>query len=284
VAGVSGAVKVAGGSWFGLALLNDGTLRGWGRNGAGQLGDTTNVNRPTAVTVSGVSNATDIAATSVAGYAVVSNGTVMAWGGDYKGQQGSGSAQETNRFTPAAVVGISTATRVAAAGQTGYALLSDKTVVAWGDGENGELGNGSSAASPSVVTVQGLSNVAGIGSGYALKTDGTVWAWGSNSNGQLGNGSTAANSNVPVQVSVPAGIAVAAIGGSADGGARFAVTSSSSVSVDVADAQVAAGVASACLLYTPTLPTLLRVSFSVVFCPSRSLPHPQLPLTLCIFP
>ncbi|BAJ73395.1 alpha-tubulin suppressor [Microbacterium testaceum StLB037] len=243
VSGVSNAARVAGGSWFGLALLKDATVMGWGRNGAGQLGDTTNQNRPTAVSVSGVSDVIQVAATSVAGYALRTDGSIMAWGGNWKGQQGDGSTQSGNHYTPTPVVGVSNAASIAAASQTGYALLADKTVVAWGDGENGELGNGASAASPSVVAVQGLSDVANIGSGYALKTDGTVWAWGPNDKGQLGNGSSASNSNVPVQVSLPAGIPVTAIGGSADGGARFAISGELTLNVDVVETEVAAGTA-----------------------------------------
>ncbi|MCW2163983.1 Alpha-tubulin suppressor [Microbacterium hydrothermale] len=241
VQGVSGAVKVAGGSWFGLALLSNGTVAGWGRNGFGQLGDTTNGDRATATTASGVSNVTDIAATSVAGYALRSDGTIMAWGGNWKGQQGDGSTTSGNRYTPAAVSGISTATSIAASGEAGYALLADKTVVAWGNGENGELGNGASAASPTPVAVQGLTDAVQIGAGYALTESGAVYAWGPNDSGQLGDGNNGSGSNVPVAVALPAGTPVQAIGGSAGANARYAITGELTVNVDVVDNQISAG-------------------------------------------
>ena len=241
VQGVSGAVKVAGGSWFGLALLSNGTVAGWGRNGFGQLGDTTSTDRATATTTVGVSSVTDIAATSVAGYALRSDGTIMAWGGNWKGQQGDGSTQSGNRYTPAAVSGITTATSIASAGEAGYALLADKTVVAWGNGENGELGNGASAASAAPVAVQGLTNVVQIGAGYALTDSGAVYAWGPNDAGQLGDGNNGSASNVPVAVVLPAGIPIQAIGGSMGGPARYAITGELTVSVDVVENQIAAG-------------------------------------------
>lgn len=241
VQGVSGAVKVAGGSWFGLALLSNGTVAGWGRNGFGQLGDTTNGDRATATTASGVSNVTDIAATSVAGYALRSDGTIMAWGGNWKGQQGDGSTTSGNRYTPAAVSGISTATSIAAAGEAGYALLADKTVVAWGNGENGELGNGASAASPTPVAVQGLTDVVQIGAGYALTDSGAVYAWGPNDSGQLGDGNGGSGSNVPVAVALPAGIPIQAIGESAGAHARYVITGELTVNVDVVEDQISAG-------------------------------------------
>ncbi|MDQ1122837.1 Ig-like domain-containing protein [Microbacterium trichothecenolyticum] len=241
VQGASGVVKVAGGSWFGLALRSDGTVIGWGRNGFGQLGDTTSTERTSAVQVVGVSGVTQIAATSVAGYALRTDGTIMAWGGNWKGQMGDGSTQSGNRYTAAPVVNISNAVKIAAAGQTGYALMADKTVMAWGDGENGELGNGASAASATPVAVQGLSNVAEVAAGFALKNDGTVWTWGVNDHGQIGNGYTGNPSNVPVQANLPAGIPVTSLGGSSSVDARFAIAGALTLNVDVVQTQVSAG-------------------------------------------
>ena len=241
VQGASGVVKAAGGSWFGLALRSDGTVIGWGRNGFGQLGDTTSTERTSAVQVVGVSGVTQIAATSVAGYALRTDGSIMAWGGNWKGQMGDGSTQSGNRYTAAPVVNISNAVKIAAAGQTGYALMADKTVMAWGDGENGELGNGASAASATPVAVQGLSNVAEVAAGFALKNDGTVWTWGMNDHGQIGNGYTGNPSNVPVQANLPAGIPVTSLGGSSSVDARFAIAGALTLNVDVVQTQVSAG-------------------------------------------
>lgn len=87
-------------------------------------------------------------------------------------------------------------------GFTGYALLEDGTVVAWGDNDVGQLGNGASGADlslgkypkPSVapVKVTGLANIIDIAAGnkhaVALRKDGTVWAWGTRDDGALGGG------------------------------------------------------------------------------------------------
>jgi len=93
--------------------------------------------------------------------------------------------------------------RMATATHTIY-VKDDGTVWAWGNNNNGQLGDGSATSKNTPVQVSGLSGMTAVaaGSGHtvALKNDGTVWAWGNNSNGQLGDGS-AASKNTPVQVS-----------------------------------------------------------------------------------
>ncbi|HWJ02650.1 MAG TPA: hypothetical protein VNU93_03150, partial [Verrucomicrobiae bacterium] len=83
------------------------------------------------------------------------------------------------------------------------ALRSDGTVWAWGNNDNGQLGNGSTINSSLPVVIKGLDGVVALAGGglhsLALKNDGTVWAWGSNWYGQLGNG-TNTNNVAPIQV------------------------------------------------------------------------------------
>lgn len=63
-AGMSGAAAVAAGGGHSLALKADGTLRAWGKNLNGQLGDGTTVDRATPVAVAGLRNVVAIAAGS----------------------------------------------------------------------------------------------------------------------------------------------------------------------------------------------------------------------------
>src|SRR5205085_4846841 len=97
------------------------------------------------------------------------------------------------------------------------ALLSNGTVMAWGDNENGQLGDGSFENRDTPVQVSGLSGVIAISAGYrhslALLSSGAVVAWGEGTSGQLGNGANV-DSDVPVAVSgLSSGVTAASGGG-----------------------------------------------------------------------
>jgi alpha-tubulin suppressor-like RCC1 family protein len=85
-----------------------------------------------------------------------------------------------------------------------YAIIAGtRSVMAWGQGAQGEMGDGHTAARLYPVTVSGLTGISSVSVGYqttyAVGSDGTLWAWGYGRQGQLGNG-VLANSPVPVKV------------------------------------------------------------------------------------
>ena len=81
--------------------------------------------------------------------------------------------------------------------------MSNGTVMAWGENDDGQCGNGFDTNCLLPVPVLGLTNVAAISGGWeatlALLSNGTVWAWGLNGNGELGDGTTNTRYS-PVQV------------------------------------------------------------------------------------
>jgi alpha-tubulin suppressor-like RCC1 family protein len=105
---------------------------------------------------------------------------------------------------------------ISAGGNFSLALDTEGHVWAWGEGGDGQLGNGAneSAASPNLVS--GLNDVMAIAAGsrhaLALTRDRRVWAWGAGDFGQLGLGTTSPRSS-PVEVASLAGALAIAAGG-----------------------------------------------------------------------
>ena len=140
----------------------------------------------------------------------------MAWGENSDGELGDGVAGKPSNV-PVPVSGLSGVTAIAAGAEHSLALLSDGTVMAWGEQQSGQLGDGPSEDSDVPVPVSGLSRVTAIAAGgtgsLALLSNGTVMAWGGNSLGELGDGSEGAASDVPVAVSGLSGVTAIASGG-----------------------------------------------------------------------
>lgn len=94
------------------------------------------------------------------------------------------------------------------AGVASMASATSVGVMAWGDNEHGQLGNGTLTNSDEPISLSEPAEVkavaGGVHSSLALLDNGTVMAWGDEEYGQLGNGAEGfepRNSEVPVEVS-----------------------------------------------------------------------------------
>jgi alpha-tubulin suppressor-like RCC1 family protein len=121
VAGISSVIAIAAGEDHTCALLSDGTLKCWGRNHKGQLGNGTNIGpesctiigpygRPyacstTPVDVSGISDATAVTAGGTHTCARLSDGHVKCWGNNAFAQLGNRTAGRLSPI-PVEVTGL----------------------------------------------------------------------------------------------------------------------------------------------------------------------------------
>jgi len=71
VLGLAGAQMVAAGEYHSVALLGDGSVRGWGSNTEGQVGDGTEEDRSAPVPASGVAGASEVAAGEGTSFALI---------------------------------------------------------------------------------------------------------------------------------------------------------------------------------------------------------------------
>ena len=188
-----------------LAILCDNSVVGWGDNTYNQLGNpashistylSTNaipVIFPTPTKI------LSVATTYYSSAAVDEDGQVWIWGGDI-----------TSNNPPLPFTGttvpvllnysgspINNAIQVAGGDQHILILLRDGSVLGYGSGFAGQLGNGTYASTNTALKVKttsttDLSDIAFIAAGgshsLALDISGNIFSWGANGNGQLGLG------------------------------------------------------------------------------------------------
>ncbi len=223
VKGLTGVKAIAAGGNHSLALMSNGSVMAWGDNEAGELGSGGTKSSDVPVAVKGLSRVSAISAGGEFSLALLSNGTVEGWGSNESGQIGTGTEEKEEgegqrSDVPIGVEGLTGVTAIAAGSDHALALVGGGTVMAWGEDNFGELGNGKTAArEPRPAAVGGLSGVVAISAGgqdsEALLSGGSVMTWGTNHFGQLGDGTSGSPSDVPVLVSAIGKVASISAGG-----------------------------------------------------------------------
>jgi alpha-tubulin suppressor-like RCC1 family protein/pimeloyl-ACP methyl ester carboxylesterase len=235
VSGVTSAIAVSNGSRHSCALISDGTVKCWGDNNYGQLGNGSTTPSFTPVSVQGLSGPVSRISSgyehtcAIIGDATV-GGSVRCWGANYNGQLGSnlptgvtaiasGAWYTCARlfngtvrcwgvvayvpFSAANTVDAGTTyTDVFAGAFHACGITSQKKVRCWGDNRLNQIGSGSLGGGETAPTdIAGLPSdiVSGTG-GYthscARATNGDAWCWGWNDKGESGV-SNATNPVVP---------------------------------------------------------------------------------------
>lgn len=159
----------------------------------------------TPTTIAALAEAAQIDVANQFGCFRTAKGTVSCWGSNLLGQLGRGDAPDPNTKVPmkvdgdgnveaklpegssgglGPVTGLTDATAIAVGSAFACAIRGDKSVVCWGSGASGQLGDGRSGdgtTSPAPAPVPGLANVTALDAGSAAVcavASGSVYCWG----------------------------------------------------------------------------------------------------------
>ncbi len=143
-AGLTGIKSISGSDENICAITAGDTIKCWGQNNFGQLGNgiTTEpgqMNLPTDVV--GVTGALQVVASTYSSCALVVGGTIKCWGMNSFGQLGNG-GNSSPILVPTNVVGITGAKQLAIAAMGACAVTSTDSVKCWGLNDSGQLGCG----------------------------------------------------------------------------------------------------------------------------------------------
>lgn len=135
---------------------------------------------------------------------LLSNQQISCWGRNQYGITGQDPAVTTQSTTPVNIANSNQGVTGLAVGDYHACLLRNGDVYCWGKGGNGQLGNGGTSDSHTLVgpVLSGVESIAAGGdTTCAIKASGSLWCWGRDDWGQVGNGGSAALAiTTPVQI------------------------------------------------------------------------------------
>ena len=197
--------QISSGGFHSLGIDNHGKAWGWGYNFQAQLGNNSNSDEWTPVSIFGNHTYYSISAGQFHSLGIDKYGKVWGWGYNYFGQLGINDWGGCENI-PVPICGCNkTFCKISAGGM--YSLGIDKYGKVWGWGYNyfGQLGNNDIMSQITPVSVYGnhtfCSIFAGINHSLGVDNHNNVWGWGYNDSGELGDYSITFRCT-PVMISV----------------------------------------------------------------------------------
>ena len=186
--------KIVGGQYHTCAILDDHSVRCWGRNNEGQTGGSDKAATGMVIVSLGLGQrAIDMDAGYEHTCAVLNNGKVKCWGKNDKGQTNGTADTSSDAMVMVPLKGNQKARKVITGWKHSCAILEDGGVQCWGSNSKGQTGDVLSITKVGVVSVDlGVNQtaralVAGWGHTCAILGSGRVRCWGYNNDQQTEN-------------------------------------------------------------------------------------------------
>ena len=158
----------------------------------------------------GVDNVTSLSISQHLTCALLGDKSVQCWGINQRGSLGTSAGQLLDGSQVYEAYGLGVGS------QHGLVTLDNGTMLGWGYGGFGQLGEGGTAWATNRIAYPDIDNVSQISGGNyfscALMRDKTIKCWGKNGNGQVGDGTTT-NVTSPTKVSGLSNMSKVAAGG-----------------------------------------------------------------------
>jgi len=183
--------SVFAGSEHTCGILVNGNAMCWGYNWYGEIGDGTTGYEINPVPVDSSENFSSASAGGWHTCGRLVNGSLMCWGYNGAGQVGDGT-EDIDRPNPIYVNSSKNFSSVDAGIYHTCGVLTNGSVMCWGSGSSGRLGDGYATQRNNPVYVNSSEIFSSVSGGYrhtcSRLVNGSLMCWGDNSDGQLGNG------------------------------------------------------------------------------------------------
>lgn len=220
------AGRISAGSSHTCAITSTGTLKCWGDDFYGELGDdNAGTQSNGAVAVLSLTGVTNVSAGDAFTCAAAS-GKAYCWGdpvGYELGNNDSATELDLPSSTPLTMTASGNVTQVSAGLEQGCGLLSTGVVDCWGQNDYGQIGDGTDGTNRQVPTASLITGTpvavsTGLGgspTSCAILSNGTAACWGDDEVGQCGDNTTAFMQNdTPVAVANLGSLLSISVGGS----------------------------------------------------------------------
>jgi alpha-tubulin suppressor-like RCC1 family protein len=202
--GVLTPVAVAGGRRFrqvetnsmhtcGVSYPDPARAYCWGNNSSGELGDGTKVERSVPVAVAGGLSIFQVTLGYVHTCGVTTSNIAYCWGSNWQGNLGDSSTADS-KSTPSRVAGGHQFRSIDAGTNHVCAVTTGDRAYCWGNGREGQIGNGKMYLSFWPRAVAGGIYFTRVTAGYSHSCGETranqAYCWGGNTEGQDGDGTT----------------------------------------------------------------------------------------------